>query len=134
GYTIPRLVSAFEREGHVLQLVAVDNGSTDATGAELRRLAELHPAVEIVTVPVNQGYGNGILSGVAACRAPWIGFIPADGQVDAEDVVRLFEAARASKDWVVAKVRRRFRMDGVLRKIVSVSYNVFVKMLWPRLG
>lgn len=134
GYTIPRLVAAFERAGYRLQLVAVDNGSTDATGEELRRLSLEYPVVEVTRIAVNQGYGNGILSGVPLCRAPWVGFIPADGQVDAEDVVRLYEAARASRGWVVAKVRRRFRMDGLLRKLVSVSYNVFVRLLWPRLG
>ncbi len=85
-------------------------------------------------VEVNQGYGHGLLSGMPLCEAAWIGFIPADGQVDAEDVVLLFEAALAADVPVVAKVRRRFRMDGLLRKIVSISYNVFVRLLWPRLG
>jgi hypothetical protein len=60
--------------------------------------------------------------------------IPADGQVDAEDVVSLFEAVQATNGKVLAKVRRRFRMDGLWRKVVSVSYNLLVRMLWPRLG
>jgi glycosyltransferase involved in cell wall biosynthesis len=134
GYTIPRLVTAFERAGYRIHLVAVDNGSTDRTGAELERLRRQHPAVEPTRVEVNKGYGHGILHGLARCQAPWIGIIPADGQVDAEDVVRLYEAARATDGWVVAKVRRRFRMDGLVRKVVSVGYNVMARMLWPRLG
>lgn len=134
GFTIPRLASAFERAGYRLQLVAVDNGSTDRTGAALERLREQYPAVEPTRVTVNRGYGFGVLHGLRHCRAPWIGIIPADGQVDAEDVVRLYEAASATNGWVVAKVRRRFRLDGVTRKIVSVSYNLFARMLWPHLG
>ena len=38
-YTIPQLVQAFERGGHVLELVACDNGSTDRTGEILRGFA-----------------------------------------------------------------------------------------------
>jgi hypothetical protein len=60
--------------------------------------------------------------------------VAADGQVDAEDVVRLYEAASSSGVHVLAKVRRRFRMDGFMRKVISVSYNVFVRLLWPGLG
>ncbi|HEX7120830.1 MAG TPA: glycosyltransferase family 2 protein [Gemmatimonadaceae bacterium] len=134
AFTIPRLVTAFERAGHRLQLVAVDNGSQDRTGEKLEELRQRFPAVEPMRVPVNRGYGYGILQGLTLCRAPWIGIIPADGQVDAEDVVRLFEAAQATNGWIVAKVRRRFRMDGVMRKVVSVSYNLFARLLWPRLG
>ena len=69
-----------------------------------------------------------------ACSAPWIGIIPADGQVDAEDTARLFEVIKHTDGRVVGKVRRRFRMDGLTRKIVSVLYNGFVWVLWPRLG
>jgi glycosyltransferase involved in cell wall biosynthesis len=134
GFTIPRLVAAFERAGYRLQLVAVDNGSKDRTRVELERLSGEFAAVEPTRVETNAGYGNGILHGLQYCRAPWIGIIPADGQVDAEDVVRLFDAARATNGWIVAKVRRRFRLDGFARKVVSVSYNVFARMLWPSLG
>jgi hypothetical protein len=131
--TIPRLVAAFREAGHRLELVAVDNGSTDSTADMLRRLAAEYPEVQVETVTTNIGYGNGLLSGVPRSTAPWIGFIPADGQVDAADVVHLYESAAASHGDVVAKARRRFRMDGLWRKIVSVSYNLLVRVLWPRL-
>ncbi|MGH9962758.1 MAG: glycosyltransferase family 2 protein [Pyrinomonadaceae bacterium] len=134
GYTIPRLLSAFSRAGYSLELVIVDNGSWDRTGEIIKRLAAKNPSVVHHRVEKNEGYGNGVLSGFALCNAPWIGSIPADGQVDAEDVVRLYEAVVASDGYVLAKVRRRFRMDGLWRKIVSAGYNMFVRLLWPRLG
>lgn len=133
GSTVPALVRAFRREGYRLQLIAVDNGSTDRTGVVIRELAAVHPEVELHRVEVNQGYGHGMLSGIPLARGPWVGFIPCDGQVAAEDVVRLFEAARGTKGNVVVKARRRFRMDGLIRKVVSVAYQAFVRMLWPRL-
>lgn len=133
GYTIPKLVGAFEKAGHRLQLVAVDNGSWDRTGELIKALAAQHPSVVHHRVDKNEGYGNGVLNGLPLCTADWVGIIPADGQVDAEDVVRLYETVAAINGPVLAKVRRRFRMDGLLRKVVSVSYNLFVRILWPGL-
>jgi glycosyltransferase involved in cell wall biosynthesis len=134
GYTVPKLVEAFRKGGFHLQLVAVDNGSHDRTSEILQSLAARYTEVLPHHVVVNEGYGNGILQGIPRCTASWIGMIPADGQVDAEDVVRLFEAALAAGTPVLAKVRRRFRMDGLSRKILSALYNLFVRMLWPKLG
>lgn len=133
-YTIPQLVLAFERAGHRLELVACDNGSTDRTGEIIREFAAQGMPVVYHRVEPNEGYGNGILRSFPVCTAPWIGIIPADGQVDAEDVARLFDVVKNTNGMVLGKVRRRFRMDGFSRKVVSILYNVFVWVLWPRLG
>lgn len=133
-YTLNRLLTAFSDAGYNLELVVVDNGSRDRTGLEVRKFATKHPSIVRHRVEVNEGYGWGVISGIPFCTAPWIGIIPADGQVDAEDVVRLYQAVIATDGNVVGKVRRRFRMDGLYRKLVSTSYNVFMRMLWPRLG
>jgi glycosyltransferase involved in cell wall biosynthesis len=132
--TIRQLLAAFSVARHDLEIVAVDNGSSDRTGELLAEMGREDPRVRSCRVEVNQGYGFGVLSGLPHCRGEWVGIIPADGQVDAEDVVRLFEAARASRDRVVAKARRRFRMDGLTRKLVSIFYNGLMKALWPGLG
>jgi len=132
--TARHLFQAFAKAGYRLELVAVDNGSTDRTGEILHALQPECPGLRVHRVPVNEGYGNGILQGIPLATADWVGMIPSDGQVDAEDVVRLFESAAATNGNIVAKVRRRFRMDGPVRKIVSIAYNLFVLALWPTLG
>lgn len=133
GYTLPRLHAAFEKAGYQLELLAVDNGSADRTGEIIKELATRHTSIVHHRVEVNQGYGFGVISAIPHCTAPWIGIIPADGQVDAEDVVRLYEAVITTNGNVLGKVRRRFRMDGLYRKAVSTSYNVFVRLLYPYL-
>ena len=132
-HTINTLFEAFSKAGFVLQLVAVDNGSSDRTGVILQELSSKFPHLVRHRIDVNEGYGNGLLVGFSLCESPWIGTIPADGQVDAEDVVQLYQAAIASDADVMCKVRRRFRMDGVRRKVISTAYNLMVKMLWPRI-
>jgi len=129
--TIRRLLGAFEAAGQRLEIVAVNNGSTDETGAILEMLAKQHPTLRVHHVVKNQGYGFGILSGIPLCTADWIGFIPADGQVDPADVVHLFESVLSARGNVLGKVRRRFRMDGLQRKMISIAYNGLVNLLWP---
>jgi glycosyltransferase involved in cell wall biosynthesis len=133
AYTVHRLSEAFTRAGHKLELVLVDNGSYDETAEVLQELAASNHMTKFARVERNQGYGFGVLTGFPLCSAPWVGMIPADGQVDAEDVVRLFEMAVLSRQDVVAKVRRRFRMDGPIRKLTSLAYNLYVRLLWPTL-
>lgn len=131
--TIPRLFAAFEGAGHAIEIVAVNNGSRDRTAERLALLQQKHANLYVRTVEQNRGYGFGILSGLPVCRGQWVGFIPADGQIDAEDVVRIYESAAASRGDVVAKARRRFRLDGFRRKVVSIAYNLLIRVLWPRL-
>ena len=134
AYTIPRLCREFERAGIRLELVACDNGSRDRTGEIIQKFREAGLPVVPHHVEVNKGYGNGILESLDRCTAPWIGFIPADGQVDAEDVVRLYESVSNARGPVVGKVHRRFRLDGTRRALISVLYNGFMRLLWPGLG
>ena len=134
-YTVPRLVRAFAGSNVRYEIIPVDNGSNDDTWEKLGVLAEKFPGiVRPVQVAVNIGYGNGILQGINNTNARWIGTVAADGQVDAEDVFRLYEACAETDGNMLGKVRRRYRMDGFQRQVISVGYNVFVRMLWPRLG
>ncbi len=134
GYSVPRLVRAFQKAGYRLQLITVDNGSRDRTGALITDLAREYAEILPARVEKNIGYGGGVLAGMPLATAPWVGTVAADGQVDAEDLVRLYEACVASDGKVFGKVRRRFRMDGFIRKIISVGYNSYVFLLFPSLG
>lgn len=133
--TVNKLMKSFERAGIRLELVCVDNGSRDRTPQVIDELAAKYPGQIIHgTVERNIGMGNGVLAGIPLATAPLVGMIPADGQVDADDCVRLYEAVQEAGGGVLGKVRRRFRMDGMRRKLVSVFYNVFVRTLWPGIG
>jgi glycosyltransferase involved in cell wall biosynthesis len=134
SHTVRKLLDAFQKAGYRLELILVDNGSKDKTGEILHGWALRDSAVLLHKVEINEGYGNGVLSGMTVATAPWVGIIPADGQVDADDVVRLYEVAHSSDGWVIAKVRRRFRLDGLVRKVVSVGYNLSFRLLWPTIA
>jgi glycosyltransferase involved in cell wall biosynthesis len=132
--TLRDLFAAFEAAGRRLEIVAVDNGSRDRTGAILAASAERDARLVAVSVEVNRGYGHGVLAGLPHARAPWIGILCADGQVSAEDVAALFALGDPEDGPRLLKVRRRFRRDGLRRKFVSILYNGLVNVLYPGLG
>ncbi|HET6278332.1 MAG TPA: glycosyltransferase family 2 protein [Candidatus Polarisedimenticolia bacterium] len=134
GTTISDLLTAFGTAGHDLEIVAVDNGSTDRTGDILRDLTRRSGRIVCHRIEVNRGYGNGLLAGLPLATAPWVGITCADGQVSAPDTVKLYEIAARSSGAKLVKVRRRFRMDGFPRKITSITYNVLTATLFGGLG
>lgn len=135
GETAPALIRAFEEAGIALDLVMVDNGSTDRTGAIIDELVERGLPVRKVRVEVNRGYSNGIQRGYEVCTAaPVIGHVCADGQVSPEDVVRCFRLMEGREERIIAKVRRRFRQDDWRRKVISFVYNLGLQGLFGWLG
>lgn len=134
GETAPALVRAFEEAGVALELVLVDNGSTDNTNEVLDELiANGLPATK-VSIATNTGYSPGIIRGLEACTAPIIGFVHADGQVAPADVVMVYRLMERREERVLAKVRRRFREDSPRRKIVSIIYNGLMQVMFGWLG
>jgi glycosyltransferase involved in cell wall biosynthesis len=130
--TVPPLVETFHKAGIGLELVLVDNGSTDRTSEVIDRLIERGLPIIKAVVPVNRGQGLGIRTGLSQCLGRHVGYLAADGQVAPESVLLVYRAAAAAADnRTIAKVRRRFRPDSWIRKIVSVCYNVSMLILFP---
>lgn len=71
-----------------IEVVLVDNGSTDNTPQLLADLLPGYPGCRSVRVEWNQGYGFGILAGLAACKGEILGWTHADMQTDPQDVLR----------------------------------------------
>ncbi len=131
--TVIELLEALAANGVAAELVLVDNGSGDGTGEVIDELmADGRPVIKAV-VAVNQGYGNGILQGLKSCRGRMVGFMCADGQVEPIDVVRVYDIAARATTPKLVKVRRRFRMDGMRRKVVSTSYNLLTTAMFGNL-
>ncbi|HMV67492.1 MAG TPA: glycosyltransferase family 2 protein [Myxococcota bacterium] len=91
-----------------VEVILVDNGSTDASAELLPGLLAPHPALRTVRVPVNQGYGHGILTGLRAAEGRVIGWTHADLQTDPADALvglERFERA-ADPERLLVKGRR----------------------------
>jgi glycosyltransferase involved in cell wall biosynthesis len=68
--------SVLAQEGPALELIAVDDGSTDGTRAALEAMAD--PRLRIVANPPPHGAGRARNAGAALARAPWLAFQDSD--------------------------------------------------------
>ncbi|MCM1423354.1 MAG: glycosyltransferase family 2 protein, partial [bacterium] len=112
---IPLLLERFndalkekDREKDV-EVVLVDNGSTDGSAKVIAELLPGYPFAKTVKVPVNQGYGYGILQGLAACSGEYIGWTHADMQTDPADVLLALDLIEQEKGLVFVKGNRKGR-------------------------
>jgi glycosyltransferase involved in cell wall biosynthesis len=124
--TLPGLAATFE-------IVIVDDGSRDATGAIADELAAAHPGiVRAVHHPTNLGYGAALLSGFRASHHDLVAFTDGDRQFRVEDLGRLTErlAAPDAPDVVVGyRIRRA---DPLIRTLYARAYR-FANLVWFRL-
>lgn len=78
------------------ELILVDNGSVDATPQILQRVLPMFPFARSVRVEQNQGYGNGIWTGLQAAKGEVLAWSHADMQTDPADVFHAWRIYRAS--------------------------------------
>lgn len=96
-----------------LEIVLVDNGSTDDSSVVLARLLTGQTQIRSVRVELNRGYGYGILHGLRSARGDYVGWTHADMQTDPADVLRALPLLRtAGREGVYVKGRRYGRPLG----------------------
>jgi glycosyltransferase involved in cell wall biosynthesis len=115
--TLPTLADTFE-------IIVVDDGSRDATGAIADELAAAHAEVRAVHHQVNLGYGAALRSGFAASRHELIAFTDGDRQFHVADL-GLLAARLAAPDRPDAVVGFRIhRADPLARTVYASLYRL----------
>jgi glycosyltransferase involved in cell wall biosynthesis len=116
------------REG--IEVILVDNGSTDDSPAVLAKLLPAYPGCRSVRVEFNQGYGFGILSGLRAARGGILGWTHADMQTDPQDALAGLAYFGADPDRVFVKGRRYGRP--AMDVLFTVGMSFFETVLLAR--
>lgn len=116
--TLPALAETFE-------IIAVNDGSKDATGAIADALAAAHPGVvRAVHHPVNRGYGEALRSGFGAARYDLLVFTDGDRQFRVADIGRLTaRLAEADAPDIVVGYRIK-RADPFIRTAYAKTYRL----------
>ncbi len=105
-----------------VEIVLVDNGSTDESPTVLRNLLPSYPGCRSVRVEQNHGYGFGILAGLKAGSGDILGWTHADMQTDPVDVLgglKIFEKHGLD---IFVKGRRHGRPFGDVAFTVGMSF------------
>jgi glycosyltransferase involved in cell wall biosynthesis len=119
-----------------VEVVLVENGSTDDSAAVFATelaLAE-NAFARVVRVPVNQGYGHGILSGLRQARGEFLAWTHADLQTDPADVLRGFDLLARQPQPERCFVRGRRRGRPLFDRIFTAGMSAVASLLlWSRL-
>jgi polyisoprenyl-phosphate glycosyltransferase len=94
-----------------VEVIFVNNGSTDNSRILFQELAPRYSFARIINIPVNQGYGHGIVSGLREARGSFIGWSHGDMQTDPGDTIRALDIIEAHHDRedIFIKGRRKGR-------------------------
>ncbi len=103
------------------EVLAVNDGSTDNTKAELHSVMSTWRALRVVDHPRNSGQAAALWTGFKQARGRLIITMDGDGQNDPADIPRILELLEGGAD-MVAGIRSR-RRDSLLRKLMSRTAN-----------
>jgi glycosyltransferase involved in cell wall biosynthesis len=117
--------------GGSLEVLIVDDGSTDRTPELADALAASHPEVRVHHQP-NRGYGGALKAGFANAQGELICFSDGDLQFDLTEMRRLLDRLHDGKrkpvDLVIGyRIKRR---DPFHRVFIAKTYNAIVSVLF----
>jgi len=127
---VSRLLATFRKKGIAGEVILVNDGSRDDTGAIVDALASEHAEVRAFHHPVNRGIEAGWNTGVAAARGFYVCLIDADLQNLPEDVWRLYREIRGSGADLVQGYRSSIGRLQDSRFIVSRTFNWMLNTLF----
>jgi glycosyltransferase involved in cell wall biosynthesis len=102
------------------EVVVVDDGSSDGTGAIAAALAARDARVRVVAHEHNRGYGAAVRSGIAASQSEWVLLTDGDLQFDLGEL-ELFVPLAADHDLVAGW--RIERADPPARRLAAHAWN-----------
>lgn len=117
-------LAAFASDGEIL---IVDDGSRDGTGALADELADRFANVRAIHHPENRGFSGAMASCFREAAGDWIFLAPADGQMELAELGRFIAASRHAD--IVIGVRAH-RSDGLRRTVFSRGFHLIARTLF----
>ncbi|MFQ5921614.1 MAG: glycosyltransferase family 2 protein [Anaerolineales bacterium] len=128
GALVDEIVGTLDSSGMGYEVIAVDDGSTDGTLAELRQLRERHgDKLHVARHLYNKGNGAALRTGLGIASGEVVVFMDADGQHSPEDIPRLISQI-PPYDLVIGARTSTYR-GGRLRGLANRLFNWFASWL-----
>lgn len=118
-----------------IELLIVDDGSTDDTVAQVQRWIKGHPCTKsnLIRLPNNRGKGQAIAEGGRRARGRFVAYIDADLEIPAIELAHLYQwARRYPQDIIVGSKRQHSAYCGAtfFRSVVSWSFSIIIRYLF----
>jgi glycosyltransferase involved in cell wall biosynthesis len=109
------------------EVIVVNDGSQDRTGAILDEIAGENPHLQVIHHPVNQGYGAALVSGFEASQKDFVFFMDSDGQFDIRDLAGFFPLLREYDAVLGYRIKRQ---DTWMRKVNAWGWKLLVRLVF----
>jgi dolichol-phosphate mannosyltransferase len=114
-------------QGWDVDVVVVDDGSTDDTGRVIKGAQQTRPWLRSIRRELNRGYGAALKTGFASAKGEYVFYTDADNQFD---LLELRELVPLIEDADLVAGFRVYRFDPLARLVVSWVYNRLVRLLF----
>src|SRR5262245_25955940 len=110
------------------EVIVVDDGSPDHTGALLDEMARHFSWLKVVHHEKNCGYGGALRTGFATAGKELVFYTDGDAQYDPRELLKLYEAWRPEIDFINGY--KMGRSDPLHRILIGRVYHWFVKIVF----
>ena len=117
-------------EADDIEVIIVNNGSTDNSSEILGKLLSKPSRISIVEIRKNIGYGHGIIFGIKKAKGEIIGWTHGDIQSDPTDFLRGITYFTAGKKNIFVKGLRKKRP--LIDILLTFGMSVFVSILFKK--
>jgi len=115
-----------ESQELALEIIIVNDCSTDGSLAVARKLAEHHPQVQVFSHEVNRGKGAALRTGFMSATGDAVGIQDADGEYNPQDYLKMLDAIKGGRAEVVFGSRYAFRAE---RRVLRFWHSLMNKFL-----
>ena len=112
------LCDVFDEQWHDLEMVFVDDGSTDRSAEIIKELNRRDPRVKLLSFSRNFGHQAAVTAGLESARGSAVIMMDADMQHPPELIPKLIEQWKDGYD-VVATIRQDTEETGFLKRLTS---------------
>jgi glycosyltransferase involved in cell wall biosynthesis len=113
-----------------VELIVVDDGSSDGTSAIADQLAAADPRVRVVRTPHNHGKGYAVRVGIQAAQGELVVFTDADGSYGPEQLERVVATLARAPVAVGARLGSQAGTGSpLLRRLASPVFNRVMRLL-----
>lgn len=123
-----KIQAVFQKAELPLELILVDDGSTDGSNAVIKTLAQTYDNIVVAGFPRNRGKAAVLNEGFRLAQGDYVATIDADLQDDPEAIPQMLKYLQESGLDIVSGWKQN-RQDPFIKRITSKLFNRTVRLL-----
>jgi glycosyltransferase involved in cell wall biosynthesis len=133
GASLDKIIDYAQRHACTVEVIVVNDGSTDETAEIVRQYAERYPWLRLIENPGNRGKGFSVRNGMLHARGDILLFSDADLSSPIEEADKLLAAIQAGADVAIGSrwVRKELQVvrQPLRRQILGRLFNLALRLV-----